>query len=291
MNTVYEEGLHIIFPWDIMFPYNIRVQEETQDLNVLTRDGLTVSIQISIRYQLEPDRLPILHKQIGPDYHRKIIIPIINAAVRQTVGAYHPRDLYSTALQSLHDQILIDLVDELGSIPIIIHGVVVKNLRLPQVLGQAIEKKLIAEQDYLRYKYLILEAEQEAKRKFVEGAGINAFQALVNKNMTAKYLQYEGVKATKELANSNNSKMVIIGGGQGGLPVILNPDAPTGENKDPNTVKAQNKSKQKPSATPQKHTENKSKTQKTNNNDTQPIDRESLLDMLERLDRTILSNQ
>ena len=227
LQRTYEEGIHIIQPWNIMYIYDVRVQEETQNIDVLTVDGLTINVQISLRFQLIRDRLPSLHQEIGPRYRDKVVIPIMNSAVRQTIGSYRPDDLYSTARQELQDQMLVDAVEEMGRIPILIQGFVVKSITLPEVLREAIERKLIAEQDYLRYKYLLLEAQQEARRKAIEGEGIKAYQTLINENMTQNFLRYEGIQATRELAASSNAKVVVIGG-KDGLPVILNADSPTG---------------------------------------------------------------
>lgn len=227
LQHTYEEGIHFIQPWNIMYIYDVRVQEETQNIDVLTVDGLTINVQISLRFQIIRDRLPNLHQEIGPHYRDKVVIPIMNSAVRQTIGSYRPDDLYSTARQELQDQMLVDAVEEMGRIPILIQGFVVKSITLPEVLREAIERKLIAEQDYLRYKYILLEAQQEARRKTIEGEGIKAYQTLVNENMTQNFLRYEGIQATKELAGSSNAKVVVIGG-KDGLPVILNADSPTG---------------------------------------------------------------
>lgn len=227
LQHTYEEGIHFIQPWNIMYIYDVRVQEETQNIDVLTVDGLTINVQISLRFQIIRDRLPNLHQEIGPNYRDKVVIPIMNSAVRQTIGSYRPDDLYSTARQELQDQMLVDAVEEMGRIPVLIQGFVVKSITLPEVLREAIERKLIAEQDYLRYKYILLEAQQEARRKTIEGEGIKAYQTLVNENMTQNFLRYEGIQATKELATSPNAKVVVIGG-KDGLPVILNADSPTG---------------------------------------------------------------
>ena len=227
LQHTYEEGIHFIQPWNIMYIYDVRVQEETQNIDVLTVDGLTINVQISLRFQIIRDRLPNLHQEIGPNYRDKVVIPIMNSAVRQTIGSYRPDDLYSTARQELQDQMLVDAVEEMGRIPVLIQGFVVKSITLPEVLREAIERKLIAEQDYLRYKYILLEAQQEARRKTIEGDGIKAYQMLVNENMTQNFLRYEGIQATKELATSPNAKVVVIGG-KDGLPVILNADSPTG---------------------------------------------------------------
>ena len=227
LQHTYEEGIHFIQPWNIMYIYDVRVQEETQNIDVLTVDGLTINVQISLRFQIIRDRLPALHQEIGPRYREKVVLPIMNSAVRQTIGSYRPDDLYSTARQELQDQMLVDAVEEMGRIPILIQGFVVKTITLPEVLRDSIERKLVAEQSYLRYKYILLEEQQEARRKIIEAEGIKAYQMLVNEHMTQNFLRYQGIQATKDLASSPNAKVVVIGG-KDGLPVILNADSPTG---------------------------------------------------------------
>ena len=227
LQHTYEEGIHFIQPWNIMYIYDVRVQEETQNIDVLTVDGLTINVQISLRFQIIRDRLPALHQEIGPRYRDKVVLPIMNSAVRQTIGSYRPDDLYSTARQELQDQMLVDAVEEMGRIPILIQGFVVKTITLPEVLRESIERKLVAEQNYLRYKYILLEEQQEARRKIIEAEGIKAYQMLVNEHMTQDFLRYQGIQATKDLASSHNAKVVVIGG-KDGLPVILNADSPTG---------------------------------------------------------------
>ena len=227
LQHTYEEGIHFIQPWNIMYIYDVRVQEETQNIDVLTVDGLTINVQISLRFQIIRDRLPALHQEIGPRYRDKVVLPIMNSAVRQTIGSYRPDDLYSTARQELQDQMLVDAVEEMGRIPILSLGFVVKTITLPEVLRDSIERKLVAEQSYLRYKYILLEEQQEARRKIIEAEGIKAYQMLVNEHMTQNFLRYQGIQATKDLASSPNAKVVVIGG-KDGLPVILNADSPTG---------------------------------------------------------------
>lgn len=224
LDRTYEEGIRVIQPWDIMYVYDVRVQEETQNIDVLTVDGLTINVQVSLRHQIIRDRLPTLHQNIGPNYRNKIVIPIMTSAVRQTISGYRPNDLYSTARQELQDQMLVDAIEEMGRIPIMIHGFVVKSITLPEVLRKAIEDKLVAEQNYLRYNYLLLEATQEAKRKAIEGQGIQLYQELVNKNMTPNFLRHEGIRATRDLAASPNAKIVVVGG-RDGLPLILNTES------------------------------------------------------------------
>ncbi len=291
LDKTYEEGVHVIQPWDVLYVYDVRIQEETQDIDVLTVDGLTINVQVSLRFQIIRDRLPTLHQDIGPEYRRKIIIPIMNSAVRQTIGSYRPDDLYSTARQQLQDQMLVDAVEEMGRIPMLIHGFVVKSITLPEVLRNAIEDKLVAEQKYLRYNYLLQEAKQEAKRKAIEGQGIQFYQSLVNTHMTPSYLQFEGIKATKELAASPNAKIVVIGG-KDGLPLILNTDTqsgaasardvPAGAIPQPWSP-AQPPSKAAGSVTPQSDV-----MQRKGGMDWMQSD-ESVMEFLQRLDKTLLN--
>ncbi|GAU08615.1 SPFH domain / Band 7 family protein [Desulfoplanes formicivorans] len=222
LDRTYQEGLHLIAPWNILFIYDVRIQEETQEVDVLTVDGLTVKVEASLRYQLVRDSLPLLHQQIGPEYKRKVVLPIMTSAVRQTVGSYRPDDLYSSARQELQDKMLVDAAEEMGRIPILVHCFVVRKIVLPEILSKAIEDKLVTEQKYLRYHYLLLEAREEAKRKAIEAQGIRYYQRLVNENMTDNYLRFEGIRATQNLAASQNAKIVVVGGGKDGLPIILN---------------------------------------------------------------------
>lgn len=234
LDRVYGEGLKVIFPWDTLYVYDTRILEKTQDIDVLTLDGLAVTVQVSLRYQIVRDKLPVLHQQMGPDYIRKIILPIMTSAVRQTIGSYRPEALYSTAREELQDNMLVNATEEMGRIPIIIHGFVVREIVLPEVLRKSIIDKLVAEQQYLRYQYLLLQAKEEAKRKAIEGEAIRYYQTVVNQNMTENFLRFEGIQATAKLATSENAKIVVVGGGKDGLPLILNtqdtprqPEVPT----------------------------------------------------------------
>ena len=289
----YDEGIHFIMPWNIMAIYDVRLQEETQTINVLSLDGLTIKVQVSLRFQLIRNRLPYLHQGIGPNYREKIVFPIMNSAVRQTIGSYRPDALYSTARQELQDRMLVDAVEEMGRIPILIQGFVVKSILLPEILRKAIEEKLVAEQNYLKYNYILKEAAQEARRKAIEGIGIKHYQALVNKNMTQKYLAYEGIKATKELAASDNAKIVVIGG-KDGLPIILNAESQQPEIKDASPTKQTTdpltdalKTTKPPEPDAQKPVKGKDDT--AEQNDSWMESGETFIDFLKRLDKTLLN--
>jgi regulator of protease activity HflC (stomatin/prohibitin superfamily) len=285
LDRTYPEGIHVIPPWDILFIYDVRIQEETQEVDVLTVDGLTVKVQASLRYQLMRDKLPVLHQQIGPEYKKKIILPIMISAVRQTIGSYRPDALYSTARQELQDKMMVDATEEMGRLPILIHGFVVKKIMLPDLLSSAIVDKLVAEQQFLRYNYLLAEAREEAKRKAIEGQGIRHYQMLINDHMTTNFLRYEGIQATNRLAGSNNAKVVVVGGGQDGLPLILNlPDSPASTAAEV-TMTSDNASDQN-----QTNGTNGTETMRTGGDEFDWNKREAeFVDFLQRLDKTLLN--
>lgn len=222
-DRIYMPGTHLIFPWDRLTIYSTRIQAEDETIQALTYDGLAVNISIALRYQLIENKLPVLQKLIGSEYSNIIIKPIVTSIVRQKIGHISVESLYSHQIaQTLEDLLLIGAIQAMGKIPITINAFVVTKITLPIGVTKAIEEKLIAEQEVLKYKYIIEIAQEEAKRLNIEGVGIRHYQQLINDNMTAKFLQYEGIKASKSLAESKNAKIVIFGGGEGNLPLIMN---------------------------------------------------------------------
>lgn len=218
----YPEGLNIIWPWNEMFIYNVRIQEKKQVVNVLSQNGLTIQVNVSVRYYVDKDRVPILHQMVGPDYERKIIIPSTISSVREVVGEYLPEQLYTTKRYVIQDRLLIEVIEETGRIPIIYDDVIVENIKLPDLINRAIEAKLHQQQQYLEYQYKIQQAEAEIIRKKNEAIGIRQYQDIVSKSLTPELLKWKGIMATLELAKSPNSKVIVVGGGEGGLPIIFN---------------------------------------------------------------------
>lgn len=233
---VYREGIHFIAPWDIMYLYDTRIQEYDETFHMLSRDGLTIEISASIRYQVIPERLPELHRTIGPDYRRIIISPIFTSSIRESIGRYRPEELYTTARQEVQDNALIHAVNDVNRLPLFINSIVIKRISLPEKINQAIEDKLTEEQATLRYQYTLKKTYQEVKRMALEAEGVRLYQQAVNEGLTDNFLRYEGILATRELAASANAKMVIVGG-RDGMPLILNPEAgPAGQTAMPPAV-------------------------------------------------------
>lgn len=223
-SLIYTEGVHFIAPWDIIYIYDTRLQEYSETFNMLSSDGLTIGIKASIRYQVLPERLPELHIHIGPEYERIIISPTFTSAIREAIGNYRPDELYASARQEIQDKALISAVRQVSRLPVLINSIVVKSISLPPKINSAIETKLSEEQENLKYKFVLQKTFQEAKRKVIEAEGIRLYQQAINKGLTENFLRFKGIQATSELATSQNSKLVVIGG-KDGMPLILNPDS------------------------------------------------------------------
>ncbi|SLM33125.1 SPFH domain / Band 7 family protein (fragment) [Desulfamplus magnetovallimortis] len=223
-NRVYDEGLNVIFPWDKMYVYDIRIHEHKQTVGVLSQNGLTIEVIVSIRYHVVRGELPYLHKMVGPDYLDKIIIPSVISSVREVVGEYKPEEIYTTARHLIQDKLLVEVVEETGRIPIVYDDFIVENIMLPELINDAIEQKLKHQQQYLEYEFRIQKADREIERKEKEAIGIRQYQNIIAESLSSELLEWKGIMATLELAQSSNTKVIIVGSGKNGLPIIFNAD-------------------------------------------------------------------
>jgi regulator of protease activity HflC (stomatin/prohibitin superfamily) len=221
LNWTYREGFHLVMPWNRMYVYNVRLQQTPHKIVALCKNGLPVELEVSIRHRPLDGKLPLLHAVVGPDYVNVVIKPEIEAHVRAVVSQFEPAELYTSEGYILN-LIVQGAQSEMAERYISLDDLLIKRIILPAKIAEAIESKLIQEQRLFEYTFLIGQAEQEAKRKAIEGAGILKFQQEVASGGSFKdYLRYAGIQATVDLARSNNAKMVMVGNSDG-LPVILN---------------------------------------------------------------------
>ncbi|HWG05188.1 MAG TPA: SPFH domain-containing protein [Beijerinckiaceae bacterium] len=245
-----EEGLHIIWPWDQLFLYDLRLQSATQTYNAISKDGVSVTAQISVRFQLAHNSVAVLHKFIGPGYLASVVSPEIGSQAREVISQYTAQEVY-TSREPIQDKIrdnaqkslgahlnkLVqpEAMEELdpkhyndflqGSIQIL--DVLVLSIELPPAIVEAINRQ--TEQYYMiqEYKFRVEREAEESKRKQIEADGIAAFQRTVSQGISDSYLRWRGIEATLQLALSKNAKIVVIGTGKDGLPIILgNVDTP-----------------------------------------------------------------
>ena len=220
-DKVFTEGLHLIYPWDTMYIYNGRIQTVLHDFDVLTNQGLPIHLSLAIRFRPEYEMLGLLHQQVGPDYINTIITPQVESVLRKRLSPYNPEDIYMNK-NNILTQVVIEAMEELGQKYITANDVIIREIALPETIRQAIETKLTEEQREQAYVYRLQSEEKEAQRKRLEAEGIKDYQDTVSKTLSDKLLKWQGIQATVELAKSNNAKVVVIGSGDTGLPLILN---------------------------------------------------------------------
>jgi regulator of protease activity HflC (stomatin/prohibitin superfamily) len=240
------EGFRVIWPWDKLFLYDLRLQSRTDTYTAISKDGVGLTAQINIRFRLKHDSIPQLHQSIGPNFVTSLVVPEIGNRMREVIAEYTAEEVYSTKRQEIQDKIRGRAEAMLGEkmmehqesedyapyrIPLYamlnLVDTLVLGIELPPSIVIAINRKL--EQYYIAQEYTFrVEREvKESQRKKIEAEGIREFQQIVTQGISDSYLRWRGIEATLQLAQSTNAKTVIVGGGKDGLPIILgNADAP-----------------------------------------------------------------
>lgn len=220
--NIYDQGFHVVMPWNKMFIYDVRVNEGVEKMEVLSRNGLTIVVELSYRYMPIEKKIGYLHDEVGFEYPRRIIIPEIRSATREVIGKYLPEELYSTKREAIQEEIFTRTMSSIAKKNLVIDAILIREVMLPQKLKNAIEQKLEEEQMAFQYEFKLDRERKEAERKIIEAQAKADANQILNASLTDKILRDKGIEATMELANSPNSKTIIIGsGGSGGLPLIL----------------------------------------------------------------------
>ena len=219
--VVYGQGFHIIAPWNDMFVYDVKIHETFEKMEVLSKNGLSIKIDLSFRYMPVQEKIGYLHDEIGRDYLERIIKPEIRSVTREVIGNYLPEELYSTKREAIEDEIESLTRVKVEAKYLTLDAILIRDVTLPLTLRNGIEKKLVQEQESLEYEFKIDKARKEAERKEIEANGIAKFQQIVNRTITPQLLKWKGVEATQEIAKSQNAKVIVIGNGDGDLPIIL----------------------------------------------------------------------
>ncbi len=215
------EGMHLIPIWNYVIQYDTRVHEMKEQLIVLSSNGLTLRVDASVRFRPKMEELFELQTQIGPDYDQKVIGPVVRSEARKVFGRYQPEEIYSTKREEIERQIYDEVLRALEGKHVIVEAVLVRDVDLPEAIKVAIGDKLAEEQRAQKMRFTLDRERQEAQRKLIEADGIAKYQTIVRQGLTQEYLQFKGIEATSKLAESSNAKVVIVGAGKSGLPVIL----------------------------------------------------------------------
>ena len=227
LQSVFPEGTQIIFPWNRMAIYDIRVLRRDMNVPVLSTDGLRIGISVSVRYHPERKTLPRLHQAVGPEYAELIVVPEVTAAVRAVMSQYRPQQLFTIRTDEMESRIIEMSAKQARERYVMIDDVLIVEIALPEVVQAAIQAKLRQEQESEEYRYRLQKERQEADRKLIEAEGIAAFQSKVSGGISPNLLRWRGIEATLELAKSPNAKVIVVGGANG-LPLILDTSTLTG---------------------------------------------------------------
>lgn len=230
-NRVWTEGLTIIPPWDTITIYETRLQTQTLKFDILSEEGLSLEVAVAVRYRPNKEMLGFLHQDIGTEYFKRLIEPEVHAHVRRTFGARPAHEIYSSARDFLQELGQIPVLGRLeedngkpSSVPyVVIQELKLMDIKLPEIVQTAIAEKYRQEQLMLEYRYKLDREEKEAERKRTEAAGIRDYNLIASK-ISPEVLRWRSIEATAELAKANNSKVVVLGGGQGAQ-MLLNVDA------------------------------------------------------------------
>ena len=220
--NVFIPGFHVVAPWNEFIIYNVKERKTEEMLDVLDRNGLSINVEVSVRFNPNPMKLPFLHQQFGIDYMNQLIIPEVRSTVRQVMGRYHAEEIYSTKRAQVEQEIITETTQKLQDNYVETRAVLIRSINLPAQIKNAIEMKLQQEQEALAYQFKIEKEQQEAERKRIEAEGEARANSIINSSLTPNLLRMRGIEATVRLSNSNNAKTVVIGSGPDGLPLILN---------------------------------------------------------------------
>ncbi len=222
-DKIFTPGFHVISPWNTMYLYNVREQQLEESMDVLSSNGLTIKVDVTVRVNPKYNQIGYLNEKFGKDkvYLDLLVRPEARSSVRKIIGRYQPEELYSSKRDEVQMLIQKDLAATLNTNYIELRAILIRNIELPEKVRTAIEEKIQAEQSALKYEYILAQERKEAERRIIEAEAKAKSNQILTASLSDKILKDKGIEATMQLANSPNSKVIIIGGNGDGLPLIL----------------------------------------------------------------------
>lgn len=223
-NNIIGPGFHVKAPWNNVYVFDVSENKVEEGMDVLDKNGLSISVDVSVRFTPMPSRIGYIQETFQQDYISRLVIPEVRSSVRQVMGRYTAEEIYSTKRSEVEDAIKNETAEVLGEEGnnVIMKALLIRAINLPAQIKQAIENKLQQEQEALAYQFRLDKEKSEAERKRIAAQGEAAANKIINSSLTKELLKMRGIEATIELSKSPNSKVVVIGGGDEGLPLILN---------------------------------------------------------------------
>jgi regulator of protease activity HflC (stomatin/prohibitin superfamily) len=214
-------GINMINPLARVVKFSVKTEEIKEVMDVPSKEGLTVRLELSALFHLNPEKAAEVYKTIGENYIQIILEPQFRSVARGVTAGYDARALYTSEREVLAQIIQKDLEKLVEPRGITIEATPLRQVGLPAGLTESITEKLRAEQESQRMQFVLTKEKQEAERKRIEAQGISDFQNIVARGISDQLLRWKGIEATEKLAASTNAKIVIIGAGKDGLPLIL----------------------------------------------------------------------
>ncbi len=214
-------GFQIIAPWNDLIRYDVKEQKAEETMDVLDKGGLSINVDVTIIFNPFYDKIGYLHENIGINFVSVMLIPNVRSAVRAVTGRYTAEEIYSTKRGEVEAEIIEATRTALAEKNIEMKDLLIRSITLPEKIKAAIESKLQQQQEALAYKYRLERETSEADRMRIQAQGIADYNRIISASLTSNILKQKGIDATLELANSANSKVVVIGSGDDGMPLIL----------------------------------------------------------------------
>lgn len=222
-DNVHNAGFHVIAPWNEMYIYDVKEQKIEETMDVLDKNGLSIVVDISVRFYPVHTEIGELHEKFGKSYISKLVVPEVRSAVRRVMGRYTAEEIYSTKRTEVETSIITESEEVLikSKNNIQMTALLIRSINLPAQLKKAIENKQQQEQEALAHRFKLEKAKIEAERMKIAALGEAAANKIINSSLTNELLKMRGIEATIELSKSPNAKVIVIGSSKEGLPLIL----------------------------------------------------------------------
>lgn len=220
-DNVLQPGFHMKAPWNEVYIYNVEETSQDENMDVLDKNGLSIHVDVSVRFNPVPEKIGYIYEKFNVNYVSVLVVPEIRSTVRQVMGRFTAEEIYSTKRAEVEATIKAESEKILLANNVNMVALLIRSIALPDQIRIAIESKLQQEQEALAYQFRLDKEKSEAERKRIQAEGEARANNIINNSLTDKLLKMRGIEATLELAKSPNSKVVVVGGKDGGLPLIL----------------------------------------------------------------------
>lgn len=228
-DTTLSSGRHGINPMTTkVISFSTRLKDVKEQIEATSKEGLRFKLDVSIQYRINPQQAPKIYKEIGTD-ERDILVPQFRSVVRQVTANYDASAVYSSQRQAVAEEIYSRLKNKIAPLGFTLEDVLLREVILPEELQSSIEQKLAAEQQSKKMEFILKQERQKAKKKKIRAQGIAEFQRIIAAGTSEDFLEWKAIQATEdlvtELSDSSNTKFIILGGGENGVPALIKPDS------------------------------------------------------------------